>query len=441
MTLIQKSFKSKQELVDHLRQHLPTFYHSSKTSTVIPYDKIENYIKEDLYWCDLSHLESKMELLSDGTTLRVTGPVSWKEAREFLRPKGRNIMTAPTEELALINAGAATSATGERCFAYGNLRSQIRSISYLDYNGQEHMLKAQDELHFTSKESYQKSFSPYRNFKNAPFPRFEKSTDLLIGTEGQLGVITSIEIATCEDYALAHLFILLPKWEEDLRAHLEILDKIQNFRDCVHLCELIDSNSFEYLKPDERPNQGRDAIFLEIKADAFEKFYEEFLSKLNNVSEEDIFELTESKFHHLRASVPRAVFETNSRMGVTKMGTDIQVRIQDFPTLMQYYKDLANLGVKYNLFGHFGDCHLHFNYMPAPGEMSACQERFEELYRKVSKLEASPFAEHGIGILKQKYIRQFWTEAQYQTFSELKKLHDPHNQFFPQGFMNLGKEA
>lgn len=436
MALITKNFKTEDELIAHIKTHTPSFYHSSKTSTVVPYDKISEFIKSDLYWCDLSHLPSKMELKSNGN-LVVSGPVSWKEAREFLIPKGRNIMTAPTEELALITAGAATSATGERCFAYGNLRSQIQSITYLNFNGEPITLSKEKDLSGLDLTEYQASFAPYREFKNAPFPRLEKEIDLMIGTEGQLGVITQIEIATCETTPLIHLFILVPKWEDDDRAHLEILEKIQSYRKWVNLCEHIDHNSFDYLEEEQRPNQGKDAIFLEIHAEHFDAFYENFLATLSHTSEDQIFELTESRFHQIRASVPRAVFETNSKMGVTKMGTDIQVKVKDFKTLLDYYRELTKLPVRYNLFGHFGDCHLHFNYMPSPSDMDACKEQFEKLYTKVRVLNASPFAEHGIGILKQKYIGQFWQPVQYEVFKQLKSIHDPHNQFFPQGYMNM----
>ena len=75
--------------------------------------------------------------------------------------------------------------------------------------------------------------------------------------------------------------------------------------------------------------------------------------------------------------------------------------------------------------------------MPKPEDTTRCQEKFEWMYAEIAKLKGSPFAEHGIGILKQKYIKNFWTSTQPLLFKQLKTLHDPHNQFFPQGFMNL----
>ena len=438
MSLKTITFKDKSHLIDHIKTHLPTFYYSSQTSTVIPYDKLnERYKEDDFVLGNLSQLPSHMELTAQNT-LKITGPVNWNDAKAYLKSKGRNIMTAPTEDLALVSAGAATSATGERCFHFGTLRSQILSITYLNQNGVEISLSAANDLELPFElNSYQKEFEKYKDLKNAPFPRLEKETDLLIGTEGQLGVITELEIMTCEDFAVNHLFMLLPKWEEGFSKHNEVFKKIQNFREDAILCEFIDANSFTFLPEEERPNKGKDTLFFEIKSSSFEKFYEEFLLDLNFLDAEDVFEIPESKFHYLRASIPRAVYEENSKLNVTKMGTDVQVPPERFSDLIEIYKDFSKQSVRYNLFGHFGDAHLHFNFMPQQDQVNLCQNKFEQMYSDVKILQASPFAEHGIGILKQKYIKEYWTSEIFETFSQLKKHCDPHNQFFPQGFMSI----
>jgi hypothetical protein len=63
--------------------------------------------------------------------------------------------------------------------------------------------------------------------------------------------------------------MLMPKWEVDDRAHIEIINKIQKFRKEIILCELIDENAFSFLPEEDRPNQGKDAIFFEIKSEFF----------------------------------------------------------------------------------------------------------------------------------------------------------------------------
>jgi glycolate oxidase len=433
MTLSIKSFADEAALKAHLKSHTPTFYHSSRTSTVIPFDKLEHEMQNTVVG-DLAKIKGQMEMKGEHVIIR--GAVSWAEANQFLRSHGRAIMTSPTEQLALILAGAATSCTGERCFAFGNLRKQITRLKYLDYNGQEHELHRHrpfpdiEGLH-----AYQTAFKHYAHYKNAPYPRFEVETDLMIGTEGQLGIITEMELETTSHDDVNHLFILLPRWEDNFAPHLEIFKAVQHFRGPVISCELLDSNCMNYLKPDERLGLNQDVIFLEILGSEFERVYGELLGELKLISPDDVFEISSSKFHAVRAGVPRAVFEENSKMGVKKMGTDCQVSVAKFEELLTTYRELARLGVRYNLFGHFGDAHLHYNYMPRPEETAKCQAEFEKLYGRVLEWKGSPFAEHGIGLLKQKFIKPFISDTQRVVFKALKAKYDPHGQFFPQGFM------
>lgn len=227
MALINKTFYQYDELVDHIATHKASFYYSSQTSTVIPYDHLTEIFKEDdFYLCDLSHLPKSMTLLENGNLL-VKGPVSWKDAKEYLAEFKKTIKTAPTEELALITAGAATSATGERYFGFGNLRSQIQKIKYLNYEGEFKTLLKSKKIEFDSLDAYQKEAIIYKNFKNAPYPTFENEVDLLIGTEGQLGVITELELEVTDDVSVNHLFMLLPRWEQDYSVHIQIAEKIQ----------------------------------------------------------------------------------------------------------------------------------------------------------------------------------------------------------------------
>ncbi|MGZ3787067.1 MAG: FAD-binding oxidoreductase [Bacteriovorax sp.] len=431
-----KSFYSLEQIRAHIKLGIPTLYHSSQTSTVIPFEKIQGELSVDSVLGNLSTLKGSLEL-DLSKNVKVSGFVTWKDAKEFCRSHGREIMTSPTEELAGVLAGIATSCTGERSFGFKNLRSQIVEVEYLDCEGHLKKLEASKKLNLPIDLSmYQKDFEPYKNFKNAPFPRMEVETDLMTGTEGQLGVITSAVLKTIPYEEEAYLFILLPKWEEDFESHLEIFNAVQSFRNEIRAVEFLDSNSLSYLSPEKNPGKNQDIVFLEVKKSDFEMIYENLLAKLTKISEEDIFEMNSFKCRELRVSVPRAIFETNSRMGVTKKGTDVQVTPEKFRELLTFYRAYTKLGVAYNLFGHFGDAHLHFNFMPTPDKNDFCNHELLRLYDEVLKWHGSPFAEHGIGLLKKKFIAPFYDEKEKAVFRELKKLFDPKGQFFPEGFMS-----
>ena len=434
--MIIKSFYSWDEVKAHIATGTPTLYHSSQTSTVIPFEKLEAELSPQTVLGNLSTIKGSLSLKVNGD-LEIEGFVTWKEAKEFCLSHSREIMTSPTEELAGVLSGIATSCTGERSFGFKNLRSQIVELTYIDFSGSEKSLKADKKLNPNfSLADYQKDFNHYAHYKNAPYPRMEFETDLMTGTEGQLGIIKSAVLKTIVHEDETYLFLLLPKWEENFEPHLEIFHAVQSFRGQIRACELIDSNSLSYLPAEKNPGKDQDVVFLEVAKKDFEYVYENLLSKLTLMPEENIFEMASSKCRDLRVSVPRAIFEVNSRMGVTKKGTDVQVGAEHFADLLKYYRVLASKGVSYNLFGHFGDAHLHFNFMPTPDKNDFCNQQLENLYAEVLMWKGSPFAEHGIGLLKKKFIPPFFNDHQRQVFRELKKSMDPKGQFFPQGFMS-----
>ena len=431
-----KSFYTNEDLITHIKSGLPTLFHSSQTSTVIPFENLKNQLNPETILGNLSTIKGHLEFNANNE-LCVQGFVTWKEAKEFCRMNHREIMTSPTEELAGVLSGIATSCTGERSFGFKNLRSQIIELVYLDHHGVEQKLAANKKLELPfDLSAYQNEFEPYKDFKNAPYPRLQFETDLMTGTEGQLGIITSAILKTIPYEEETYLFILLPKWEDDFEPHLEIFHAVQSFRNEIRACEFIDSNSLYYLPKEKNPGKNQDVLFLEIKKNDFETIYENLIAKLTLISEENIFEMNSGKCRDLRVSVPRAIFEVNSRMGVSKKGTDVQVSATTFRELFLFYKSFTALGIDYNLFGHFGDAHLHFNFMPKPDKNDFCNEQLENLYAKVLEWHGSPFAEHGIGLLKKKFIGPFFSKNQKEIFQKLKTQFDPKGQFFPEGFMS-----
>ena len=428
----------------HITSKRPSFYFSSQTSTVIPYDHLDQFLG-DVDLVNLSQIPAQMEMRNGHLICR--GAATWQAAKAFCREYGREVMTSPTEELACVLAGVATSCTGERCFGHGTLRQQIVELKMMNSNGQIQQLKAErplSQLAFLQSpqgkallEEYQCSYQEYQNFKNAPFPRLQTETDLMTGLEGQLGIVIEVELKTVAKESLQYLFFELPPWESDYSPHLEILAKVQSLRHLINCCELLDSNSIAYLDKSQRPAQGKDLVFLEICEKNFTAVYEQLITDLDSLDNSQVYEIPPSRFHQLRMAIPRTLFEQNSQQKVAKRGTDIQVRTQQTAQLLELYRELAQAGVAYNLFGHFGDSHLHFNFMPSAGQVETCDRYLEYLYQETQKMRASPFAEHGIGILKQKFIRPFLQDIHLNMFQYLKAEMDPQKIFFPNGYLGL----
>ena len=444
MQIKQQFLSSIEELKALISKRRPFLFLGSKTSTVIPYDQLEGLNLPLIV--ESSKFTPSMKMLSSENLL-ISGSVNWQDAKAFCQAQGRSVMTAPTEELAQMLSGVATSCTGERCFGFGTLRDQIRELTYIDDKACEQHLSSDKLLrdHALFRDSskaellnkYQESFIIYKGYKNAPFPRLEVETDLMVGTEGQLGIITQAELCTTSAESVVYLFFSLPKWEDDYEIHLDIYDKVQSFRHAILSCELIDENSWSYLDQEEVPVIGADTIFLEVRESMLEEVYEKLLTSIKGIKDEDVFSMPSHKCQELRMKIPRAIFERNSQMGVVKKGTDVQAIGENFKKLLDLYRMMATKGIRYNLFGHFGDAHLHFNFMPNPEQVTSCAKILESFYGDVLSINGSPFAEHGIGLLKQNYIRPFWNEVHYEMFNYLKNQMDQERIFFPQGYMGL----
>lgn len=409
----------------------PILFSGSKTSTVIPFDRLLEGVSGIARIVDLSLMPTRLSLDEEGT-VEVQGAISWQELRQFLHQKGREIGCWPTDQSALVLSGLATSATGERCFSRGTVRDQVLEINYLDYQANEKTLLSTSSLDMGFK-SYQEAYQVYAGFKNAPFPRFEVESDLMIGTEGQLGVITSAKLKTYELVPTSFIHIPTQSWI-DSHGIIEYIEFAKNKEEILSF-EFFDQKCLA-LACQNQFSQS-DYIVFEVSDLALEGFVEDLSTQFPALVLEDVVILDEKKFFDFRVSIPRGVNEYISHHQLVKKGTDAQVRIENFSQLLQIYREMACEGIDYVLFGHLGDCHLHFNFLPRHEQVERVDQLLEKFYDKILKLKGSPFAEHGIGLIKRKYISRFYPLEVVNTFKKLKAQMDPDGIFFPIGYMGL----
>ncbi len=435
-------FSSVQELQEYLQHNNdPLLFIGAQSSTVLNFDKLRGQMKFAAWSNSANFLQQHI------SSVTVRGAVSWSELREYLQWDERDVMTYPTEQNASVLSGVATSATGEHAFGYGVLRDHLKMVKFVDATGQEHVLKHDvpliESAFFSTEtakkllERYQDSYAAYAAFKNAPFPRLEVETDLQVGFEGQLGVITEIELNTIPTSHSTFMFLKLPKWVDTLEPHMEIFASVQSFRQKVISCEFLDFASQQFLPRELVLNANGDVVVLEIDNNWLEFVVAELLLKLSSIDSNEIFELSATKFAKIRQTIPLMTNEYNAQHKIVKRGTDIQLLGVGLDNLMREYQLFSGLGIKYNLFGHFGDGHLHFNFLPYENQQEQVDFALAKLYKDVAKWGGSPFAEHGIGIIKQKFIRPFYAAPQFAMFRYLQSLFDPDNIFFPQGFMSI----
>lgn len=440
----EKTVSCVAQLKDFLKSEIPFLIVGSKTATTIGFETW----RPELTRLSLANMPKEIIYDKDSKEVQLKGPITWEEAKIELARYHRNLACAPTEKSAQVLAGLATSCSGEDCFLHGHLRDQIIEIKFLDYLGNEQILfnNNNEKIQLIDGiEEYAKTFEPYINFKNAPFPRLEFDTDLMIGTEGQLGIILEAKFKTIAIQKTSFVLIPSESWRKDLKPlkllytqlklfaqeHSRSIAGIEFFdRECI---ELIESKLL--IKTDYVVLQVIDDHLDSVQKEVFEVYLD------SNVLE-NILVLSEPEWNQLRVEIPRRINEKLSQQRLIKKGTDIQTNEETFFFLLEKYQNMSKLDVESYLFGHLGDQHLHFNFLPKQDKKALIDEELDNLYSWCSQnLCSSPFAEHGIGVIKQRFIKKFWYNEHIQVFKKLKDQYDPKRVFFPAGFMTMDEDV
>jgi len=117
------------------------------------------------------------------------------------------------------------------------------------------------------------------------------------------------------------------------------------------------------------------------------------------------------------------------------------VRISAIPSFMQAMHEIFQREYPQHdvvWFGHIGDGNLHINVIKADGMeeeafIADCERVTALLSHTLARFNGSISAEHGIGLVKKKYLAETRSEAEVAIMRGIKQVLDPH------GIMNPGK--
>src|SRR5215467_13959026 len=97
-----------------------------------------------------------------------------------------------------------------------------------------------------------------------------------------------------------------------------------------------------------------------------------------------------------------------------KGSTDMAVPDEAFPGMFELYqRALKASGLRYTIFGHIGDNHVHVNILPRDdAEGVRARELYVQFLKYAASVGGALSAEHGVGKLKRDYLRLFYTDGQ-----------------------------
>lgn len=348
----------------------------------------------------------------------------------------------PTERGCFVGGNVATNASGARTFKYGPTRNYVRALKVVLASGEVLDLRRGDiradpdgRIRLGSVEVKLPSYRLPNTRKNASgyfvAPEMD-AADLFIGSEGTLGVICEVEVR------------LLPKPEgllsgvvffADEADVLALVSDVRAHGDARAL-EFFDRESLNFLrqKYPSIPDEAVGAIFFEQETneateEAVLTAWQELLDQHHALADSWFAtnEQDQAKLREFRHQLPVLMNEWFARYRQRKVSTDMAVPDEAFPGLFRLYKEtLQSSGMRYTVFGHIGDNHVHVNILPRDdAEGGRARELYIQFLKYAASVGGTLSAEHGVGKLKRDYLHFFYNDQQLREMAALKKAFDP----------------
>ena len=355
----------------------------------------------------------------------------------------------PTERSCFLGGTVATNASGARTFKYGPTRNYVQRLTIALATGDVIEIRRGD-LHADANGGLTIPLPSGRLIKTQlptyQMPQVRKHAsgyyvapgmdviDLFIGSEGTLGVILEIETK------------LLPKSEGLLsgvvffKSEPDLLTFVREARErslanrgrgraisegsadrgsspTVREGSALDARALEYFdieslgflrqKYPKIPTQATGAVFFEQETtssteDSLMTDWLSLLERHHALADDSWFAINEADqagLREFRHALPVLMNEWFARHNQRKISTDMAVPDEAFAGMLRFYQDSLRGGnLRYTIFGHIGDNHVHVNILPRDDEEATkAREIYRTFIRRAVDCGGTISAEHGIG--------------------------------------------
>lgn len=318
-----------------------------------------------------------------------------------------------------VGGAVGCNASGARTWRYGPTRPWIRAVEVVLPDGR--LVTADRST--PSPWPVPRWTEPAVKTAAGYFPA-ENLLDLLIGSEGTLGVVTRVRTRLAPlPRGVVALLCFFPRRAAMLTflGHARRLD--------ARCIEYFDHRSLDLVRgrvPDVP--QADSAVMIEVEHEGeppLEGWFEALVASdaLLDHTLVTTDEAGRARLHGVRHALPAAVNEHIARHGFTKVGTDFAVPDAALPEMLEVYDDAGMPSV---CFGHLGNNHLHLNFLPRdPGELAEARRRYVGMARRALALGGTVSAEHGIGRLKKAHLAMMVPPEVLAGWRALKRAADP----------------
>ena len=265
--------------------------------------------------------------------------------------------------------------------------------------------------------------------------------DLIIGSEGILGIITSCRLGLDNNPKnRLELFISLQSEAEAIDFHDFLNHHLNDDLSQITAMEYFGYNSQNYMNNKEFlfSNEDDVGIYLQIPIynesmdSKIEEWTQIFQSFNTEIDLDNIIVLNDpsnwKKFFEARHSIPDNALTKTQRLGGISIITDTIVPKDKFRLYLEkVHSELKKSTIEYLLFGHLGDCHLHFHLIPTKKQEKESLKIYDYLIDLSSKLGGVYSAEHGTGKRKRNDFKKCYGIEAVKMVKKLKSTIDPNN--------------
>jgi FAD/FMN-containing dehydrogenase len=350
----------------------------------------------------------------------VDGGVLLGEYQSHVEALGQFFPPDPTSRHECSVGGAiACNASGSRTFKYGPMRPWVESAEVVFADGSIVHADRSTPLPWSVPQWTEPSVKTAAGLYPAT-----NLLDLVIGSEGLLGVVTRARLRLIPlPQSVLTMLVFLP-------TRASLLEFLPRARALGPRCiESFDRHALDLIRGRVPEVPSADcAVMLEVEHEG-EPPIEPWFDLLTDVGAllDDTIVVTDdtgrARLHAVRHALPASVNEILIHNGVQKVGTDFAVPHDRLGELLALYDAVPMRSV---CFGHIGDSHLHLNLLPANAEeLVRARELYFELARAAVAMGGTVSGEHGIGRLKKSHLALMVPPEVLSGWRALKAKVDP----------------
>lgn len=405
-------------------------------------------------------LNKIIELNKEEKYVVVQAGVYLSELLDQLKSEGYFYPPDPTEKNCFIGGTIANNASGAKTFKYGATRNYVLELNLILPDGDDICLKrgyniAQESILEIATNAGRRIRIeiPVINLpltKNAAGyflqPNMD-AIDLIIGSEGTLGVVTSAKLK------------ILPQPEKVISAvcffenEIDAINFIEQARELSYqsrkenqsdnidalALEFFDNYSLKFLNKDfsKIPSNVNGAVWFEQEANSNneDQLIQQWLELIlkHKSSDELVWFATNEKerkeIEEFRHAISSKVNEYISKNNFRKLGTDVAVPDYEMINFYGYLVEtMKESKLNYVLYGHLGNSHFHLNILPKnEDEFLVGKQVYKSICDKAIQLKGTISAEHGIGKIKKEYLIDMYGEEIINQMKKIKLQFDRNN--------------